>query len=191
MADILSGKVKRVWDLKDPWSNEHGSFTSWGVEFEEGASGKFNVAEGYDPKFVAGETHFYSIKKHATGDKPALLKWEKDPSQGGGRNYGGGKKGGYGGRAHDPNLEMVKNAAVQAAHVLTAQMQGTGEMVDHNAVTEMVSHFFFAQKDLYDATKPAPQAPAQNTPTQPPPPTEPPVSTAVGAVVDDEDDLPF
>ena len=90
---MKTGKPIKVQNLNDAFSNEHGTFHVYGIQFEDGTGGRFNVKDGFEPKFKIGIEAGYESTPN--GNHPNKIKYvdmeyeqnkQANPGQGSSRN---------------------------------------------------------------------------------------------------------
>jgi len=81
---MKEAKPKTVWQMTDQAGNlmsfnhqQYGLFWKWGILFDNGDKGVFNVKDGNQPKFKEGEPASYTIEP-SKGDYPHKVTF-KDP----------------------------------------------------------------------------------------------------------------
>jgi hypothetical protein len=150
-----------VKNLENSFSNEHGTFHAWGVQFEDGTGGTFNVKEGYQPKFVVGQEAGYEVTPGATGHPDKIkyknLEFENSPS---------------GGSNHQPKDDQTR-ASIEKQTALKAAVDSLAEGTPVQYLAYAMAYYDWLSGKTAEKAK-------EIFETPPPMPTEP-----------DHDKLPF
>lgn len=72
---MKTGTPKVVQDLKESFESKqgHGIFHVWGIQFEDGTGGRFNVKDSFEPRFIVGEKAGYETTPN--GEYPNKIKF--------------------------------------------------------------------------------------------------------------------
>lgn len=91
---MKTGIVTNVFDRKSHFNNDYGTFHSWGVQFDNGDKGVFNVKDDYEPRFKIGTKAGYKIEpngKYPNKIEYVDLEYEEKKAANPGRSDGRSK----------------------------------------------------------------------------------------------------